>query len=259
MTSSSSGFGSNSKQAQKKKETTQAHLPIAEIRNGCVVLKDGSLRLVLLVSTINFDLKNEDEQNALVYAYQNFLNSLTFPIQIVMQSRRIDLSGYLSELSARLPQIENPLLQLQIEDYSAFIQKLITVANIMNKKFFIVIPFFPPALKQTAGFWEKAKSAITAQEPVIDMTHFEEYRKELIQRAQAAASGLAALGLRAIQLTTQELIELYYQSYNPELAVREKLIPIEQLSAAVSQSRDQTPPSSPPTNNYGQGPAANKQ
>ena len=107
-----------------------------------------------------------------------------------MQSRRVDLSGYLTKLKARMPQIENPLLQVQTEDYIAFIERLITVANIMNKKFFVIVPFFPPALKQTANFWDKFKSAITDQEPVVDMTHFEEYRKELVQRSQAVASGL---------------------------------------------------------------------
>ncbi len=223
---------------KKKKETTQAHLPIAEIRNGVVVLKDGSLRLVLLVSTINFDLKNEDEQNALIYGYQNFINSLTFPVQIVMQSRRIDLSSYLTKLRAQLTQIQNPLLQIQTEDYISFIERLIKVANIMNKKFFIVVPYFPPALKQATSFWDKFKSALTESEPVVDMTHFEEYRKELLQRAQGVASGLGALSLRAVQLTTQELIELLYQSYNPELAMREKLVPIEQLASAITQQKE---------------------
>ena len=227
------------KDIQKKKLTTQAHLPIAEIRNGVVVLKDGSLRLVLLVSTINFDLKNEEEQNALIYAYQNFINSFNFPIQIVMQSRRMDLSGYLTKLKARLGQIENPLLQLQTEDYIAFIERLITVANIMNKKFFVIVPFYPPAVRQTVSFWEKFKALLSDQEPPVDMTHFEEYRKELVQRAQAVATGLGALGLRAVQLTTQELIELLYQSYNPELAVREKLIPIEDLSGAITQKKEE--------------------
>ena len=225
---------------QKKKQTTQAHLPIAEIRNGTVVLKDGSLRLVLLVSTVNFDLKNEEEQNALTYAYQNFINSLNFPVQIVMQSRRIDLSGYLTNLRSRLGQIENPLLQVQTEDYIAFIEKMITVANIMNKKFFVIVPYFPPALKQTASFWGKIKAVMAETEPVIDMTHFEEYRKELLQRAQGVASSLGALGLRAVQLTTQELIELYYQSYNPELAAREKLIPIAELAGEISQQKEGT-------------------
>lgn len=222
----------------KKKETTQAHLPIAEIRNGVIVLKDGSLRLVLLVSTINFDLKNEEEQNALIYGYQNFINSLTFPIQVVMQSRRVDLSGYITKLQAQLSQTQGPLLQIQIEDYIAFIERLITVANIMNKKFFVIVPYFPPALKQTATFWEKVKTTITASEPVVDMTNFEKYRKELLQRSQGVASGLGALGLRAVQLTTQELIELLYQSFNPELAMREKLVPIHELAGGITQKRE---------------------
>ena len=228
----------NDKQLNKKKLTTQAHLPIAEIRNGVVVLKDGSLRLIMLVSTINFDLKNEEEQSALIYAYQNFINSFNFPIQIVMQSRRVDLSGYLTKLKARLSQIEAPLLQVQTEDYIAFIERLITVANIMNKKFFVVVPFYPPAIKQSANFWEKFKAVIADKEPPVDMTHFDEYRKELVQRSQSVASGLGALSLRAVQLTTQELIELMYQSYNPELAVREKLIPIEELANAITQKKE---------------------
>jgi hypothetical protein len=196
--------------------------------------------MVLIVSTVNFDLKNKEEQDALTYGFQDFINSLDFPVQIVMQSRKIDLSVYLTRLRARLSQIENPLLQVQTEDYISFVEKLISVANIMNKRFYVVVPFFPPALKRTTGFFERLKYSISAKEPVVDMTNFEEYRKELIQRAQSVASGLGSLGLRAIQLSTQELIELLYQTYNPELAIREKLIPIEKLSGPITQTK--TPP-----------------
>jgi hypothetical protein len=224
-----------------KKETTQAHLPIADIRNGILVLKDGSLRLVMIVSTVNFDLKSEAEQNALIYAYQNFINSLEFPIQIVMQSRKLDLGGYLVQLEGRLAQTQNELLKMQIEYYIDFINKLLKVANIMNKRFFIVIPYFPPVIKKM-DFWSKFKTALTTKETLVDMTHFEEYRKELVQRAQVIASGLGVLGLRAVQLSTQELIELLYQTYNPELAIREKLVPAQQLAVPVVQ---EAPPGAP--------------
>ena len=219
-------------QKKAEKQTTQAHLPIADIREGVVVLKDSSMRTVLIVSTVNFDLKNEDEQNALIYAYQNFLNSLEFPIQIVMQSRRLDLTAYLAKLESRFSQMQNPLLRLQTENYIIFIRELLKIANIMKKRFFVVVPYYPPLLKKE-DFMAKLKSSFGSKNQQIDMTHFVDYKKELLQRTNVVAQHLASFGLRAVQLSTQELIELMYQTYNPELAIREKLSDVGQLRQAV--------------------------
>ena len=208
--------------SQKTLKSTQAHIPIAEIANGCVILKDGSLRMVALVSSINFDLKSEKEQDALTIGYQNFLNSLTFPIQIVMQSRQINLSPYLKKLETRQAEVTNELIATEITDYKEFLEKLISVANIMTKKFFVVIPYDPPILKKeslVAQFLQGIGRQVTR----VEVSDFEESYKELVQRTQLIVNGLAALELRAVQLNTRELIELFYATYNPEVSMREEL------------------------------------
>ena len=129
-----------------KESSTQEYLDIEEIHNGVIILKNASMRVVLMVSTVNFALKSEDEQNAIIYAYQNFLNSLPFPIQMVMQSRRIDLSGYLSKLREREKTATGELIRLQTTDYIAFIERLVSVANIMSKKFFVTSIGIPQLL-----------------------------------------------------------------------------------------------------------------
>lgn len=201
--------------------STQAHINIARIQDGVVVTKDGGLRMILLVSAVNFALKSEAEQNALIYQYQNFLNSLTFAVQIVIQSRQLDLTTYLAKLEERLTQETNELLQIQINDYIDFVKKMISLANIMDKKFFLVVPFNPPSLKQRSFFDRLFHSGKTA--PDLGHAEFKQYRDELLQRINVVMSGLAPLGLRSIPLDTQQLIELYYQTFNPEEAGKERL------------------------------------
>jgi hypothetical protein len=218
------------------KKSTQAYLDIAEIKDSLVVMKDGSLRLIMLVSTVNFELKSEEEQDILIGQYQNFLNSLEFPIQIVIQSRRLNLSSYLSKLKERLNQTENELLKLQIADYIEFIKELITQANIMDKKAYVVVPYFPPLIK-TPSSWEEI---ISGRPPkTLTASEFDTFKKEVIQRAQTVASGLGSLGLRCIQLNTQELIELFYNIYNPEFATLEKLLPVEELKTSVIEKAEE--------------------
>jgi len=227
-------FGNNQNQGKGKKEqkpTTQAQIPIAEIRNGVVILKDGSLRLVMLCSTINFELKSEEEQNAIISGYQNFLNSLEFPIQIVIQSRRMDLSRYLKKLQNQIPKAPDDLLRTQIHDYILFIKSLLSVANIMDKRFFIIIPYELPLVKKP-GFIQDLQQATSKEVPQINLTNFDKYRKELIQRAQMVASGISGLGLRAVQLNTQELIELYYSTYNTDISQHERLTSVKALSTS---------------------------
>jgi len=220
---------------KKSRKSTQAYLNIAEIKDSVVVMKDGSLRLIMLCSAINFDLKTEEEQDALIGQYQNFLNSLNFPIQIVVQSRRMDLGGYLDKLKERLNQEQNDLLKTQMSDYIAFLKELIAQANIMDKKFYVVVPYFPPLIK-TPISWEEV---ISGRPPkTLTSFEFDTFKRELIQKAGIVASGLGSLGLRCIQLNTQELIELFYNIYNPELATIEKLLPFEKLEAEVIQKGD---------------------
>lgn len=225
-------FGkTQSDQGGKKKSTTQTQIPIAEVREGIVILKDGGLRLIMLCSTTNFELKSEQEQNAIISGYQSFLNSLEFPIQIVIQSRRMDLTKYLKKLRDQIPKAPNSLLQIQINDYILFIKSLLSVANIMDKKFFIIVPYNLPLAKKP-GFVQDFQTAVSKEPPKINLINFAKYKKELIDRAQIIANGLSGLGLRAVQLNTQELIELFYSTYNPETSRHERLTSVKELSTA---------------------------
>lgn len=226
-------FDSNKKSEgqDQQKPTTQAQLPIAEIRNGIVVLKDNSLRLVMLCSTVNFELKSEQEQSAIISGYQGFLNSLDFPIQIVIQSRRMDLTKYLGKLNNQVPKASNELVRVHIQDYIRFIKSLLRIANIMDKKFFIIIPYTLPLAKKP-GVMEDFRRATNKEPDAINLTNFEKYKKELTQRAQVVASGISGLGLRAVQLNTQELVELLYSTYNPDIAQHQRLTSVKSLSMA---------------------------
>lgn len=210
-----------------KSQPTQEYLPFSEIRDGIVIMKDGSLRLILLTSATNFALKSEEEQNAVIFGYQSFINSLSFPVQILMQSRRLDLTNYLKQLKEAQAKQSNELLRIQIQDYSRFVEQLISVANIMDKKFFVVVPFFPGA---TGG--KKGVPRGRAKTKVSD-TDFQSSKQELTQRANVVAQGLGTLGIRVVQLETQEVIGLLYATYNKDLAPTEPLAEARLLTAPV--------------------------
>jgi type IV secretory pathway VirB4 component len=229
---------SNQQSAVPKPEaSTQSHLEVAEIRDGIIILKDGSLRSILMVSAINFDLKSQEEQNAIIYAYQRFLNALTFPIQIVIHSRPMDLSDYIEKINSLIPKTPSKLLRIQIQDYVTYVQQLLVEANIMDKTFYLVVPYYPTLSAQMTsrkgGFMEQLKTARSGEQPTINLEKFEEYAAKLDERAQIVASGLGSVGLRAIQLNTQEIIELLYMTYNPEEGVLEKAPSYEEISAPV--------------------------
>lgn len=232
--------------------STQGHINIGRIQDGVVMTKDGGLRLILMVSAVNFALKSEQEQNALIFQYQNFLNSLTFPIQIVIQSRQLDLSGYLATLENRLMQETNELLQIQTGDYIDFVKRLISLANIMDKKFFLVIPYDLPNLKSRSFFDNLLHPNKKA--PDVGLTEFNHYREELLQRANIVMAGLSPLGLRSIPLDTQQLIELFYQTFNPEEAGKEKLTDEEALVAPLIE---ETPADQPGVDNQAPTEVAN--
>jgi len=211
--------------------STQEHINIARIQDGVIITKDGGMRIILLVSAVNFALKSEQEQNALIFQYQNFLNSLTFPIQIVIQSRQLDLTGYLARLETQLTNETNELLQIQIQDYMEFVKRLITIANIMDKKFFIVIPYDPGNLIRR-GFFDKVFNRQKTA-PDISLPEFKHFRDELLQRANVIMGGLSPIGIRSIPLDTQQLIELFYQTFNPEEGQKEKLTDEDALTSSV--------------------------
>lgn len=205
---------------------TQRHLPIVEIRNNTVIMRDGTLRAVLMVSSINFALKSTDEQEAIISAYMGFLNSLTYPIQIVVQSRKTDITPYLQTLERAEKEQPNELLRAQIADYRAYVGELVSLGDIMTKRFYVVVPYDPLSDKQR-GFWARLQELFTPVSLIkLSSKKFQQRMKELEQRIDQVANGLASVGLSATLLDTQGLIELYYNSYNPDTAEQEPLAPI---------------------------------
>ncbi|MBI3952599.1 MAG: hypothetical protein HY336_01420 [Candidatus Doudnabacteria bacterium] len=217
---------------------TQAYLDIAEVREGTVVLKDASMRAVVVVSSTNFSLKSGEEQNALINSYQSFLNSLEFPIQIVMQSRKLDVHGYLDKLRAIMQQQTNELLRLQTQEYIEYVGKLIEFASIMNKTFYVVVPYSTQATKQ--GFFNKLGSILNPASTVsLKKQEFEAHREELYKRVNQVVGLLSSMGLRALVLDTEELIELMYNSYNFDSASPIHIKSVAELEVAGNQ--DESP------------------
>lgn len=203
--------------------STQRYLDIAEIREDTVVLKDGNLRVVLAISSVNFGLKSEDEQNATISAYVQFINALEHPVQIVIQSRKLNIGEYLKRLEHAQKDQTNELLRLQIADYRTFVKELVELGEIMSKRFFVVIPY--SALSDTRkGFWSRFAELLKPIGTVhLREERFKRDRGALMQRVSHIQGGLSSIGLTSQMLDTQALIELYYKVYNPDVAEIEKL------------------------------------
>jgi hypothetical protein len=196
--------------------STQQFVPIKEIRDGVAVLKNGELRSVLLCQAINLDLKSADEQTAIILQFQNFLNALEFPVQIVASSRRLDIRPYILKLEDRLEKIEGDLLRIQTREYIGFIQKFNETYDVMSKYFYVVVPFgnaVLPGEKALSGISKliKGGSATAATTP----DQFEESRSQLEQRLAVVTGGLESMGIETKQLDTPALIELYQKTFNP--------------------------------------------
>lgn len=204
-----------------KAKAAQEFVPIKEIRNGVVILKDGGLRAVLLASSINISLKSSEEQAAIITAFQNFLNSLDFSTQIIVQSRRLDIRPYLISLENRLKEQNESLLKIQTKEYMDFIRSFTDEVNIMTKSFFIVVPYTSTILKSDGGIIEKIiggkapKKQVEDTKKAIDLASFEEKRSQLDQRVGVVMNGLSGLGIRSSQLDTESLVELFYKTFNP--------------------------------------------
>ncbi|MFA7314975.1 MAG: hypothetical protein WC025_03565 [Candidatus Magasanikbacteria bacterium] len=211
------------------KPNTQTYLDIAEIRDGVVVLKDGTIRAVLITSSINFALKSEDEQNGTISAYVGFLNSLDFPVQICVQSRRLQIKPYLEKLVEREKVQSNELLRVQTADYRAFIEELVDIGKIMTKKYYVIVPYDPLSNKKKS-FWARFKEVL---KPAISLRlkdeRFKQRKEDLDLRVRQVSSGLEGIGLQVAQLDTQSLIELYYNTYNPDISFAEQLGDIAKL------------------------------
>ncbi len=225
---------------QKNPNSTQNSLQMAEVRDGIVIMNDGSYRSVVMVKSINFDLMSPQEQEAVEYSYQGFLNSLYFPIQIFIRSQKVDLQPYIAKLDKIRTEHDNMLLALLMEDYITYIDDLSQHTNIMDKKFYVVIPYYPvtdtqKALSQSKNFLSGLGGMFSHQEQhvTINEPDLEAAKTELRNRVQAVLSGLLQAGIQGLPLDTQELIELYYDTYNPDTATRQQLKNFNELSADI--------------------------
>ena len=210
-------------------KASQDFVKIKEIRDGIVLLKDGGLRAILMASSINFALKSEDNQTAIISQFQNFLNSLDFSVEIIVQSRRFDIKPYIAFLEEREKGQKNELLKLQTREYIGFVKKFTEGTNIMNKTFFIVVPYSPAIVQLSAGgggVTMKIRASLGARSAISETAPkgFEENRPQLEQRVSVVEQGLIRTGVRVAQLGTEEIVDVFYQLFNPgetEKAVQE--------------------------------------
>ncbi len=223
----------------KKKATknpaisTQRYVDVDSVKDNVIILKNGSLRAVLMVSSINFDLKSAEEQDAIIASYQNFLNSLDFSVQIIVNSRRFDINPYLKMLREKEMLQENELLKMQIAEYHDFIKSLVDVSQIMSKMFYIVVPFYPVENKK-GGIIDRITNVIMPEKKFIfNKEIFETYKNQLWQRVEQVQTALNGTGIRMVLLKTDELIELLYNSYNPSLERYSTLKDVDKLDFEI--------------------------
>jgi hypothetical protein len=232
-----------SQKAPVSQNTTQNSLLISEIRDGIVIMSDSSFRAVIACKSINFDLMSSREREGVEFSYQNFLNALYFPIQIFIRSQRVDIGPYIDRLATIRRAQDNMLLNVLMDDYINFIDILSQEANIMDKSFFIVVPFFPEgdlnSLKeQGKGFFGKIFAQPKTTATKIDKAAYDKAKDEIKNRVDSITSGLFQLGVKSVQLNTKELGELYYNMYNPDTAVREPLGDFENVTATYVKKGD---------------------
>lgn len=199
-----------------KAKATQEFIPIKEVRDGIVVLKNGDMRAIVLANSINLSLKSSDEQKATILQFQNFLNTLDFSVQISIQSRRLNIKPYLLLLENRIKVQNEPLLKLQTKEYVEFIKNFTDSVSIMTKSFFVVVPYTHTVLKSDAGilsrfFGGKSKEG----ERKAKQADFEEKRSQLEERIAVIQQGLNRCGINSVQLGTEEVVEVFYKVFNP--------------------------------------------
>lgn len=235
---------------KKKATSTQNSLLLSELRESMVIMHDGSFRAVIACKSINFDLMSAREREAVEYSYQNFLNALTFPAQIFIRSQRVDIGPYLDRLEDIRKSQDNMLLNVLTDDYINFVDVLAQEANIMDKSFFIIVPYYPTAdlakmADQGKNLFKsfgkaKSKNNVTS----IDTETYQKAKDEIKNRVDSVMSGLFQMGIKCVQLNTKELGELYYNMYNPDTAVREPLGDFERVTATYTRKAASTEPQS---------------
>jgi len=197
-------------------KATQEFVPIKEVRDGVIVLKDGDLRSIILANSINLSLKSAEEQKATILQFQNFLNTLDFPIQISTQSRKLDIRPYLALLEDRIKVQNEPLLKLQTREYIDFVRNFTESVNIMTKNFFVVIPYTQVNIRPATGIFQRWFGGKTKEELAKeDEVAFEEKRSQLEERVGVVQGGLASCGIKTAELGTEEIIEVFYKVFNP--------------------------------------------
>lgn len=213
----------------KEGTSTQKYVDVEEIKDGVIVLKNRSLRSILLVSSVNFDLKSSEEQDAIIGQYQNFINSLDFPVQIVITSRKLNIDPYLDFLKEKENQNSNELLRLQITEYRNFVKNLVDISNIMSKNFYVVVPF-SPVENEKQGLFEKLMSAFNPRQKSLQKKEtMETNENQLWQRVDHVIAGLSGIGVQVTPLKTEEVIELLYNSYNPTVFTKSAVKEIEKV------------------------------
>lgn len=219
--------------------STQLHLKISEIRENTLVLKNGGLRTILLASSINFNLKSEEEQKAIIYSYQSFLNALEFPVQIIVRSRKLDLDKYIEKLKDIGEKQTNALLKRQTFDYIDYIQRIIEYADIMEKEFYVVVPMDPGrAVNKNfiEKFWERMHPQDSVSQILKRHNEFDQLKKGLQQRVNVTVTSLENCGIKVSELTTQEIITLFYQIYNPLTSRNQKVEDVAAIKLASDAS-----------------------
>lgn len=196
---------------------TQEFVPIKEVRDGIVLLKDGGMRSILLCSSLNFSLKSDDERNAILLQFQDFLNSLDFSIEIVVQSRKLDIRPYIALLEGQEKSQTNNLMKIQVREYIEFIKNFTENTNIMTKNFFIVVPYSPAILntRQTGSISSRLGFGTKKERVAATEASFDENRSQLEERLSVVEQGLIRSGIRVARLGTEEVIELFYKAFNP--------------------------------------------
>ena len=199
-----------------KAKATQEFVPIKEVRDGVIVLKDGGLRAIVLANSVNLSLKSSEEQKATILQFQSFLNTLDFAIQISVQSRRLDIRPYLLLLEERIKAQNEPLLKLQTREYIEFIRKFTEDVSIMTKSFFVVVPYTHTILKSDSGILKRLFGKRSKEEvKIAKQEDFEEKRSQLEERVSVVQQGLNRCGIKSAQLGTEEIVEVFYKVFNP--------------------------------------------
>ena len=200
-----------------KDKSTQDFIPIQEIRDGVIILKSGGMRAIILATSINFALKSSDEQASVMMQFQSFLNSLDFSVQISIQSKKLDIRPYIALLEDRYKEQVTELMKIQVREYIEFIKTFVESTNIMSKSFFVVVPYDPPSINSSSnpitGMFGKKKTAAETTKSAGDA--FKEYHSQLEQRVAVVEQGLVRCGVRAAELGTEEIVELFYKIFNP--------------------------------------------